>query len=174
MKNTLSVILAVMVLLGYSVAAEADSVDQTVPLSLAVPAAFGFTLEKYSHDFGTVPTGQGTMTTIGIYCRSNHGRPWNMALNADPFSNGTDIIPSDPGFKWGAWTDTTDPIGGGQGKFPYPDGGVVPTSPTVFYESTMDEGSDDFTALTLGLWVLVPAGQPSGLYETNLILTMTD
>ena len=60
MKKILAVaMVATMLIAGYSISAKADSTSATVPLSFSVPAAFGFTLDTYSHDFGTVNAGAG-------------------------------------------------------------------------------------------------------------------
>ena len=174
MKRTMIAMFIVVAILGCYAIAEADVFDATVPLTLTVPEQWGFVLTAYSWDFGTISPAGGAETTLGIFCSSNHNRVWHMALNANAFSNGLDVIPSDPGFIFAAWTDASDPIGGAQGTFHFPTGGPVPVAQTDFYTSTLGEGADPFTALTLGLYVTVPAGQPSGLYSTDLILTMHD
>ncbi len=87
MKKTLIAIFAIALVIGFSTIAKADSFDQSVPLSVTIPAQFGFTLTAYSHDFGTVNIGEGAETTISIFCRSNHGLAWKLALNADEFSS---------------------------------------------------------------------------------------
>lgn len=171
MKKILSVTLAAIALLGYSVAAMADSVSTTVPLSLSISGQFGFVLDKYSYSFDVGTS--NLQTTIGIFCRSNHGAIWYMALNANPFSNGTDVLPSDPNFKCAAWSNADDQQAQGEfGSFDDEGGQVVPAAQTDFYTSTSAEGSDNFVPLVLGLYVTVPESQALGLYQTNLILTM--
>jgi len=164
--------LGVIAVLAFSTVAMAESVDATVPLTLSIPSQFGFTLDKYAHDFGTVNTGAGAEVTIGIFCRSNHGLVWHMGIEAAEFTNGTsDTIPSDPGFLMAAWTWAEDEADEAQGVFCY-EGPVPSTSMYDFYDSTLAEGGDPFVPMTLGLYVNVPSAQPSGLYSTDLILTM--
>lgn len=173
MKKIVILVAVAAMLVGYSAIATADSTNTTVPLSFTIPAAFGFTLDKYSHDFGTIPAGGGQQTTVGIFCRSNHGVVWKMALKADPFSNGAVTMPSDPGFKFAPWSN--EGAEKAQGTFvpaPGGSGAVVPATQTDFYTSTLAEGSDPFVPMVLGLYITVPTAQASGLYTTNLILTM--
>lgn len=169
MKRTLSVILTVMVLLGYSVAAMAAEMSATVPLSLSISADFGFILDKYSYAFDAA-TGN-LQTTIGIFCRSNNGKVWYMALNANPFASGANTLPSDPNFKCAAWSNAdAEQAKGSFGA--YSTAQVVPTVQTNFYTSLLTEGSDPFVPMVLGLYLTIPDGQPVGLYETSLVLTM--
>ena len=180
-------LLVAILLMGFAVTAIAAETSSTIPLQLVIPAQFGFTLTDYSWDFGTIAPPGGAQTGIGIFCRSNHGVPWKLKGGADPFENASgDIIPStDPGFvmaAWGAGEFIVDPItelpttepdpGWAQGTFPY--SGPVPDTTLLFdfYESTIGEGNDPFTALTLGLYVWVTDGQASGLYTTDFIITM--
>lgn len=173
MKKIMIAVLAAAVVLGYAVIAKADSVNATVPLTFTVQEQFGFTLDKYSHDFGQIQTGAGAETTIGIFCRSNHGRVWYMGLKAEPFANGSgDVLASDPGFIAAPWGTPAGDPGETQGTFLYT--GPVPPTSYDFYRSTIGEGGDPFTAMTLGLYVTVPSAQASGLYSTDLILTMHD
>lgn len=175
MKKILIAVLAVTAVLGYSVMAKADSVNSTVPLTFTVQEAFGFTLDKYSYDFGTIKTGEGAETTIGIFCRSNHGRVWNLGIQAPEFVNGSgDTLPSDPGFKMAAWTAVAGDPGQALGTFKWNDKPVPSTTMLDFYESTVAEGGDPFTALTLGLYITLPSALPSGLYSTNMVITMHD
>ena len=165
-------ILGIIVICAYSTVAMAESVDAIVPLQLTIPSQFGFTLDKYAHDFGTVNTGSGAEVTIGIFCRSNHGLVWHMGVQADPFTSTTnDIMPSDPGFKMAAWSWAEDPDDSAQGTFKY-EGPIPSTIMYDFYDSTEAEGGDPFVPMTLGLYVNVPSAQASGLYTTDLIITM--
>lgn len=171
MKKLLSVILVAMVLLGYSVAAMAASVSSTVPLSLSITGQFGFTLDKYSYAFDAATS--NLQTSIGIFCRSNNGKVWKMALNANEFTSGANTLPSNPNFKCAAWSNAgTEQAKGSFGDFGAEGGKVVPATQTDFYTSLPAEGSDPFVPLVLGLYVTVPGGQASGMYQTNLILTM--
>lgn len=169
MKKAVVMMIAVAMVF-VAAAARADSVSLTVPLIVTVPAQFGFILDKYSHDFGTVQTGAGAQTTFGIFCRSNHGIVWYMGIQAPQFENESgDILPSDPGFVMAAWSNA-DPEQA-QGTFLYI--GPVPYSMMYdFYESTIEEGGDPFVPMTLGLWIAIPSTQPSGLYSTDMVLTM--
>lgn len=172
MKKTLSVVLAAMLFLGCTVVAMADELIIQVPLSVSISEMFGFLLDKYSHDFGSVAAGAGAQTTIGIFCRSNHGVRWYMALNADPFENaGGQTIPSNPGFKMGVWSWSSDPSEIAKGDILYTDK-PVPALETDFYRSTVAEGMDPMVPLTLGLYLLIPINQPAGYYTTDLFLTM--
>lgn len=174
MRKMLTVMVAIAMFAGYSAVATADSTNTTVPLSFSVPAAFGFTLEKYSHDFGTIPPAGGGQTTTGIFCRSNHGAIWKLAINANAFTGGANTLPSN-GFTFAAWSNTDAQQAQGTFiSFPVPPapGMPVPSTQTTFYTSTLAEGSDPFVPVVLGLYVSVPASQASGLYSTNLVLTM--
>lgn len=174
MKKILVIALAVAAVLGYAVAAKADSVNSTVPLTFTVQEAFGFTLDKYSYDFGQIKTGEGAEATIAIFCRSNHGRAWYMGIQAPEFSNGSgSTLPSDPGFIMAAWGAPAGDPGEALGTFLYT-GAVPSTTMYDFYESTLAEGGDPFTALTLGLYITLPTALPAGLYSTNMVLTMHD
>lgn len=173
MKKLFAVLaVAVLVIAGYSVA-QAASISTNVPLSFSVQDEFGFTLSKYSHDFGSIPTGSGAETTVGIFCKSNHGKVWYMGIQAPEFSNGAASMPSDPGFKMAAWNG--DPGGSGDAKGSFIYAGAVPSTIMYdFYQSTLAEGSDQFTSLALGLYITVPAGQAAGLYQSTMTLTMHD
>lgn len=171
MKKTLVIMFVAAVLFGYAAAAMAGTVSTTVPLSLTISGQFGFTLDKYSYAFDSA-TGN-LQTTIGIFCRSNHTVVWYMALNANPFSNSTNTLPSNPNFKCSAWSNAdAEQAKGNFGIYDDVGGQVVPAAQDNFYTSTPLEGSDNFVPLVLGLYVTVPTGQASGLYETNLVLTM--
>ncbi|MDD5680347.1 MAG: hypothetical protein PHI59_03805 [Candidatus Omnitrophica bacterium] len=173
MKKMLMIITAIAVLVGYSAVVKAEDVSSTVPLSFTVPAAFGFTLDKYSHNFGTVNAGSGAETTLSISCRSNHGKVWKLSLKADPFTSGATTMASDPAFKFAPWSNAGDEQA--KGTFvpaPGGSGAVVPAVATDFYTSTLGEGSDPYIPLVLGLYLTVPTTQASGLYNTNLVLTM--
>ncbi|MBL7071625.1 MAG: hypothetical protein ISS26_05600 [Candidatus Omnitrophica bacterium] len=172
MKKALSMMLAVAVVFGFSVAAYAADFTVNVPLSVAISEMFGFTLDKYSHDFGLVNAGAGAETNIGIFCRSNHGVVWYMAIYADEFENAAgDTIDSNPNFWMAAWTYADPASEEADGTFVLDDD-PVPTVESDFYQSTIAEGSDAFIPLTLGLYLSVPMSQPSGYYTTNLVLTM--
>jgi len=174
MKKILIVMAAIAILVGYSAVATADSTSTTVPLSFTVPAAFGFTLEKYSHDFGTVPPAGGAQTTTGIFCRSNHCVVWKLAVSANAFASGANTLPSS-GFTFAAWSNAdAEQAKGTFISFPVPPlpGMPVPSAQTTFYTSTLAEGSDPFVPVVLGLYISVPASQASGLYSTSLVLTM--
>ncbi len=174
MKKILIIMVAIAILVGYSAIAKADSTNTTVPLSFTVPAAFGFTLEKYSYDFGTIPPAGGGQTTTGIFCRSNHGLVWKLAVNANQFASGGNTLPSS-GFTFAAWSNAdAEQAKGTFISFPVPPapGMPVPSAQTTFYTSTLAEGSDPFVPVVLGLYVSVPASQASGLYTTNLVVTM--
>lgn len=174
-KIAVVAVLVGSIIMGFSVMAKAaDSVQATVPLTLTIPAQFGFTLDKYAWDFGTVETGKGAETTIAIFCRSNHGRKWYMGLQAAEFQNGAgDKFASDPGFTMVGWGAPVGDPGYAGGIFVYK--GAVPSASMYdFYESTVAEGGDPFTSLTLALYIKLPSAQASGLYSTNLILTMHD
>ncbi len=171
MKKILLIIVAMaIVVAGYSVTAKAAPMNITVPLSITVAEGFGFTLDKYAYNFGTVDSGKGAETTIGIACQSNHGKLWHMALNASPFTSGSNTIASDPGFKFAGWSND----GAEKAKGTFAASGPVPATQTDLYTSTVAEGADPLVPLSLGLYVTVPAGQASGYYTTNLILTMYD
>jgi len=181
MKKVLVItLIAAVMLVGLSVAAKADSMNATVPLTVTIPAQFGFQLTKYAHDFGSVDTGSGGETTIGIFCRSNHGLVWKLQAQAAEFENGNgDILPSDPNFVMASWTDADDPLTplvdegaeAAQGTGFY--AGPVPSTMAYdFYESTVAEGGDPFVPITVGLYLNIPNAQASGLYSTDLIITM--
>lgn len=171
MKKMLVITIAVgLMLVGYSVTASASSVNTTVPLSLTVAEGFGFTLDKYSYDFGSILPGAGAETTIGIFCRSNHSKVWHMAMNANAFASGANTIPSNPGFKFAGWSN--DGPEKAQGTFAA--AGPVPAAQTDLYTSTLAEGADPFVPLAMGLYINAPAGQAAGYYTTNLVLTMYD
>ena len=156
MKKMIVVLLAVTtIVLGYTTMVKADSFSQAVPLSLTILEEFGFTLTTYSHDFGTVRTGEGAETTIGIFCFSNHGLAWNLALNADEFSNGVTTIPEGDAFVYAAWGDTAGDFVY-EGTFPgapFDPAPPVPSTPTVFYNSSVADNLyiiDDNSALARG------------------------
>ena len=183
MKKALVITLvAVVMLVGFSVVAMADSMDATIPLTVTIPASFGFVLDKYTHDFGTVNTSEGGETTFGIFCRSNHGLVWKLQVQADEFSNGAGgILPSDPNFIQAAWTgpavddpltpDDDESIGHAAGLFGA-SGPIPSVAPYDIYTSTIGEGGSPFTAITMGVYLSVPGAQASGLYSTDLIITM--
>ena len=176
MKKTLIVILGVLVVLGCTTMVKAETFAQSVPLTLTIPAEFGFTLSKYSHDFGTVRTGEGAETTIGIFCGSNHGIAWKLALNADEFTNGVDTIPEGDAFVYAAWGDTSGEFAY-EGTFPgepFDPAPAVPTTLTDFYLSSVSEGGKSFVPITLGLYLSIPGAQESGYYTTDLVITMYD
>lgn len=171
MKKIVLIIVAMaIVLAGYSVTAKAASVNTTVPLSITIAEGFGFTLDKYSHNFGAVNPGKGAETTIGISCQSNHAKQWRMALNASPFASGSNTIASDPGFKFAGWSNE----GTEQAKGTFAVAGPVPATQADLYTSTVGEGADPYVPILLGLYITVPAGQAAGYYTTNLIMTMYD
>ena len=176
MKKILIIALVVAATLGYAVTAKADSVNATVPMTFTVQEAFGFTLSQYSHDFGSIKTGEGAETTIGIICRSNHGRQWTMNIQAPEFTNGTGgTLPSDPGFTMSGWTDKPGEPGEAQGEWLYKTGPIPSVAGGYdFYRSTPAEGGDPFTALTIGLYVKLPTALAAGLYSTSVNFTMTD
>ncbi|MBU4376347.1 MAG: hypothetical protein KKD29_02580 [Candidatus Omnitrophica bacterium] len=170
MKKMLSIVVVMaMVLVGYSVTANAASASKTLPLTLNVAAQFGFDVDKSSYAFD-VPTGN-LQTTIGIFAKSTNGNVWKMALNANPFTSGTNTLPSDPGFKCAAWSNAdAEQAQGSFGVFAAAQ--IVPLTQTDFYTSTSAEGSDTFVPMVLGLYITVPSTQAAGVYATNLYLTM--
>jgi hypothetical protein len=174
MKKIMIVAIVVVAMLGCVVTAKADSVGTAVPLSFSVPATFGFTLSKYSYDFGTVRNGSGGETTIGMFCGSNHSVVWKLAISANLFTSGADTLPNSA-FMFAAWSNAdAEQAKGTFITFPTPPaaGMPVPLTPTLFYTSTLAEGADSFVPITLGLYLSIPAAQASGFYTTNLALTM--
>lgn len=175
MKRLMLVIIGALLVVGFCYEiASGDSVNSNVPLTFTVQDEFGFTLDKNSYDFGSIATGTGTETTIGIFCKSNHGREWYLGIQAPEFSNGAGgTLASDPGFVVAAWNGDEGGPGNAGGTFLYT--GAVPSAMMYdFYASTLAEGTDPYTVVTLGLYITVPAGQAAGLYQTTMTLTMHD
>lgn len=170
MRKALVVTVVVAVaMLGFVSMAKADSQAAVLPLAVSVTSDFGFTLSDYTPDF------TDKEAVIGIYCRSNNGVVWYMAVEAPEFTNTTsEVLPSNPNFTYAAWSD--EAAGTWIQDFSQETGGsrVMPTSQEAFYTSTVAEGSDDFIPLTIGMWLVIPAGQAAGLYETDVTLTMYD
>ena len=93
----------------------------------------------------------------------------------DGATSTSDVIPSDPNFAYAAWSD--EAVGTWVQNFDQNAGGgarIMPTSQETFYTSTLGEGSSPYTPVTLGMWLTIPDGQASGLYETDVLLTMVD
>lgn len=173
MKKILIVMAAIAILAGYSTVVRAESVNSTISTSFTVSASYGFTVSATSLDLGTIKPGMGGQPVLQptIVCSSNHAKVWKLALNANPFSSGTVTMPSDPGFKCSAWSSVgAEQAQGTFAAFPM----VVPATQTDFYTSTLAEGSDQYVPITLGLYITVPSTQASGVYATNLVLTMYD
>ncbi len=187
MKKILtSIVLAVMVLIGYSVIAHADSMDASVPLTFSVAEQFGFVLDKYSHDFGAITTGGGAETTITASCRSNHGIVWRLRVQAANFQNGSgDTLSSDPGevfdpsgdtvntgFSMAVWGPAAGDDNELKGTVNYPYGWVPAATPYDIYTSSIEEGADDYVPVTMGLYLTLPGALASGMYSTDFVLTM--
>lgn len=173
MKKVLIIMAVITILVGYSALSGAESAGSTVPVSFTVAASYGFTVSSTSLDLGTIKPGASGQPSLQptIICSSNHAKVWKLALNANPFSCGTSVISSDPGFKCAAWVNSgTEAAQGSFAPFPM----VVPAVQTDFYTSTLAEGSDQYVPITLGLYVNVPSAQATGVYTTNLVITMYD
>ncbi len=173
MKKMLIIMAAVIMLVGCSTVVRAEAASSSISMSFTVTASYGFTVSTTSLNLGNVKPGLGIEPPLqpSIICSSNHGKPWKLAINANPFSCGAATVPSDPGFKCSAWSSVgAEQAQGVFATFPM----VIPAVQTDFYTSTLPEGSDQYVPITLGLYIAVPTTQVSGTYTTNLVLTMYD
>ncbi len=150
----------------------AASVGQTLGVKLVVKEMFSLIVDKTSLDFGSSDVGKELLPQI-VKCTiaTNHGVPWNVALQADPLTEPTgQQIPAED-FKYFHTFDNPDgtetpPANGATLPVPAIEQTVFSAGPAIFNANTTEFG--------LGFIVIVPQAQKSGTYTSTIRLRMVD
>lgn len=161
-----------VVLIGIYSSGHAASVQQTLGVNLVVKEMFSLVVDKTSLDFGTSDVGKELLPQI-VKCTiaTNHGVPWNVALQADPLTEPTgQQIPAED-FKYFHTFDNPD-----GNEIPPANGATLPV-PTI-EQTAFSAGPNIFNANTtefgLGFIVIIPQAQKSGTYTSTIRLRLVD
>lgn len=154
---------------GYSFSA---SLGYTVPVTVTVKEMFSLVVDKPSLDFGTSDVGKELLPQI-VKCviATNHGVPWNVALQADPLTEPTgQRIPAED-FRYFHTFDNPDgneipPANGTTLPVPAIEQTAFSAGPNIFNANTTEFG--------LGFIVIIPQAQKGGVYTSTIRLRLVD